>query len=186
MVSKIENGQDVVSFLKAQHQQIKAMFEGVLNASGEQRRDAFFDIRRTMAVHEAAEEEIVHPSARRALPNGDAIVEARLREENAAKTALALLEKLDVDSPEFEAQFRTLKMKVLAHAQSEEKEEFEKLPNVFQQEQLERMAKAVQIAEAIAPTRPHPAVGETAAANFLAGPFASMIDRARDAFVQKH
>jgi hypothetical protein len=41
------------------------------------------------------------------------------------------------------------------------------------------MAKAVQAAEAIAPTRPHAGV-ESATANFAVGPFASMLDRARD------
>ncbi|HKV20936.1 MAG TPA: hypothetical protein VJR50_18015, partial [Mycobacterium sp.] len=42
-----------------------------------------------------------------------------------------------------------------------------------------RLVKAVQAAEAIAPTRPHPGV-ESAGLNFVVGPFASMLDRARD------
>jgi hypothetical protein len=42
------------------------------------------------------------------------------------------------------------------------------------------MAKAVRAAEAIAPPRPHPGV-ESAKTNLLVGPFASMLDRARDA-----
>lgn len=41
------------------------------------------------------------------------------------------------------------------------------------------MTKAVQAAEAIAPTRPHAGV-ESASLNFAVGPFASMLDRARD------
>jgi hypothetical protein len=41
------------------------------------------------------------------------------------------------------------------------------------------MRRAVEIAESTAPTRPHPGV-ESAPANMLAGPFASMLDRARD------
>ena len=45
------------------------------------------------------------------------------------------------------------------------------------------MAKAVLAAEAIAPTRPHPGV-ESAKLNFAAGPFASMLDRARDVIKQ--
>jgi hypothetical protein len=44
---------------------------------------------------------------------------------------------------------------------------------------LERMAKALQAAQAIAPTRPHAGV-ESAKLNFAVGPFASMLDRARD------
>ena len=42
------------------------------------------------------------------------------------------------------------------------------------------MRKVVELAEAVAPTRPHPGV-ESRAANMLAGPFAAMLDRARDA-----
>jgi hypothetical protein len=45
------------------------------------------------------------------------------------------------------------------------------------------MAKAVMAAEAIAPTRPHAGV-ESAKMNFAAGPFASMLDRARDLLKQ--
>jgi hypothetical protein len=42
------------------------------------------------------------------------------------------------------------------------------------------MLAAVHAAEAMAPTRPHPGV-ESAKLNFVVGPFASMLDRARDA-----
>ena len=47
-------------------------------------------------------------------------------------------------------------------------------------DELKQMATAVRAAEAIAPTRPHPGV-ESAKLNFILGPFASMLDRARDA-----
>jgi hypothetical protein len=50
-------------------------------------------------------------------------------------------------------------------------------------ERLERMRKAAELAEKLAPTRPHPGVTRTL--NLLAGPFASMLDRARDAFAGK-
>jgi hypothetical protein len=41
------------------------------------------------------------------------------------------------------------------------------------------MAPAVKLAESIAPTRPHPGI-ELAGEHLLAGPFAAMLDRARD------
>src|SRR4051794_6725501 len=65
MATMISNGLDVVAFLKEQHQQIKSLFSEVRSASGEQRREAFFALRRLLAVHETAEEEIVHPAARK-------------------------------------------------------------------------------------------------------------------------
>lgn len=176
----ISNGTDVVSFLKDQHKRIKALFAKVEGTAGRDREEAFRELRRLMAVHETAEEEIVHPAARSNIPNGAAIVEARLREENEAKKALTAIEKLDLASAEFEAQLLTLKSAVLAHAESEEREEFDKLGDKLEPKRLERMRKAVEMAESVAPTRPHAGV-ESAWANMLVGPFASMMDRARDA-----
>jgi hypothetical protein len=42
------------------------------------------------------------------------------------------------------------------------------------------MKKRTELAESIAPTRPHAGL-ESAAANMLVGPFVSVIDRLRDA-----
>ena len=58
-------------------------------------------------------------------------------------------------------------------------EEFSKLTGELDADDRKRMAGAVQAAEAIAPTRPHAGM-ESAKLNFAVGPFASMLDRARD------
>ncbi len=183
--STIDSGNDVVSFLKAQHQRVKGLFSRVLSSKGEAREEAFFALRRLMAIHETAEEEIVHPAARRALQGGEAVVAARLREENEAKTVLSELETIDVDSAEFETKLRKLQSAVLAHAESEETLEFSRLAGVLDADKLKRMRKAVELAEAIAPTRPHAGI-ESQAGNMIAGPFAAMVDRTRDALSGKH
>jgi len=176
----LDTDQDVIRYIKGQHQHIKALMEAVQTSRGQARSQAFFELRRLMAVHETAEEEIIHPAARRVLEGGDAIIAARLVEERTAKEALIWLERLDVDSAKFEAKFRALQRDVLAHAESEENEELSALELHLDPEQLQRMRKAAEIAESLAPTRPHPGV-ESKAANVLAGPFAAMIDRTRDA-----
>jgi hemerythrin superfamily protein len=180
----MSNGIDVVSFLKEQHEEIKQLFHTVQKSNGAEREQAFYSLRRLLAVHETAEEEIVHPAARSGLPDGDSIVEARLAEEHEAKKVLAELENLDVDSMEFSKKLSLLEQSVLAHAMAEERLEFERLADVFDAERLQSMRKAAEFAEKVAPTRPHPGV-ESRAANLLAGPFASMIDRTRDVFSGK-
>jgi hypothetical protein len=180
----ISNGSDVVSFLKEQHQQIKGMLEDVLRTSGEQRAKSFVALRRMLAVHETAEEEIVHPAARRALADGEAVVHARLREEKLAKEALAELEKIDTESPEFESKLRALAADVVTHAEREEREEFDRLAATLDATRLERMRRAAEFAESVAPTRPHPGM-ESAVANMMIGPFAAMVDRARDVIARK-
>jgi hemerythrin superfamily protein len=176
----VQNTQDVVAFLHAQHEQIKQLFDEVGKARGQARQDSFVRLRRMPAVHETAEEEIVHPKAKKELPAGETVVEQRLVEEHEAKEALRELEGLDVDSPEFESKFRQLQAAVLAHAQAEEHQEFSKLAAELGREQLEKMRRSVELAEKMAPTRPHPGV-ESVGANMLVGPFAAMLDRARDA-----
>ncbi len=177
--TEIATGHDVVAFLVNQHQQIKALFQQVSSSTGEQREEAFTTLRRLLAVHETAEEEVVHPRARKELPDGEEVVDARLQEENEAKQTLAKLESLDIDGAEFEKLFQELQADVLNHASAEEEQEFGRLAEALDDEQLQRMRKAVEMAEATAPTRPHPGV-ESAKANMLAGPFAAMLDRARD------
>jgi hypothetical protein len=182
---EIRSGTDVVSYLKDQHVHIKALFAKVEASTGKDREIAFRELRRLMAVHETAEEEIVHPVAKSRLPNGEALVAARLREENEAKKALSELEKLAIDSTEFEARLSALRAAVMAHADSEEREELDRLADLLDAKRLERLRMAVELAESVAPTRPHPGI-ESALANMLVGPFVAMLDRARDAIAPKN
>jgi hemerythrin superfamily protein len=173
-----------VKLLKDQHNLIKDMFEEVFSASDQKAREkAFIDLRKLLAVHETAEEMVVHPRVRHEAANGDEIVDARLEEEHKAKEMLSALESMDVDSKEFIDELAKFRDAVIDHAEHEENEEFTKLERNLTADDRERMAKAVQAAEAIAPTRPHPGV-ESAKMNFAAGPFASMLDRARDLLKQ--
>ena len=173
--------QDVVDLLLEQHGQIKLLFSQVAEADGDQKRELFEDLVRLLAVHESAEEEVVHPTARRKLDDGDDIVDSRLEEEDQAKHTLADLYDLGVDHPDFDSRLRTLAGAVTRHATNEETEEFSRLREILQPDELRRMAGAVKAAEAMAPTRPHPMVGESATANLLAGPPLAVFDRARDA-----
>ncbi|MDG3010797.1 hemerythrin domain-containing protein [Rhodococcus sp. D2-41] len=175
---------DVIDFLIDQHQQIKSLFRETLAHTGDEREEQFVHLRRLLAVHETAEEEIIHPRAKDELPDGESIVQARLDEENEAKQVLGKLETLDVDSAEFERQLSELRVAVLDHADSEEREEFAQLRRGMSERELERMVRTVRLSESVAPTRPHPGV-ETRGVNLVAGPFASMMDRARDAIVGK-
>lgn len=177
----VQSTDDVVNFLKDQHNMIKDMFEEVLSASSDDaRKTAFIDLRQLLAVHETAEELVFHPRARRELPDGERIVEARLSEEHDAKEQLQRLETLDVGSTEFLVELKAFQQAVIEHADLEEIEEFSRFQRELDADELKQLAGAVRAVEALAPTRPHPGV-ESAKANLIAGPFASMVDRARDA-----
>ncbi|RFU37407.1 hemerythrin domain-containing protein [Actinomadura logoneensis] len=173
-----QNTEDVVDLLRAQHGRIRDLFDEVKNSDGQARKDAFQELVRLLAVHETAEEEIVHPSAR-SLPGGDGIVDDRLAEERAAKEALSELDGMDTDDPRFLPKLDALRVDVLTHARAEERYEFDRLKDQFSPAQLKGFAAAIRAAQATAPTHPHPGT-ESAAKNALMGPMVAIADRVRD------
>ncbi len=171
---------DVVALLMRQHGDIRNLFDEVEAATGEERRDTFRRLVRLLAVHETAEEEIVHPFARRSLPGGEQVVKDRLAEERAAKETLADLDDMDTDDPKFLPRLQALRTAVQEHARAEERYEFTHIRRSTDATKLAAMAKALKAAEAMAPTRPHPGV-ESGAANMALGPVAALMDRTKDA-----
>ncbi|MFZ4151653.1 hemerythrin domain-containing protein [Streptomyces pseudogriseolus] len=170
---------DVVSLLMRQHGDIRNLFDEVEAASGEERRDAFRRLVRLLAVHETAEEEVVHPFVRRSVAGGQEIVEDRLKEEREAKEMLAVLDDMDPDGPDFLPKLIELRRDVQMHARAEERYEFIHIRRSTDVTDLAAMAKAIKAAEAMAPTRPHPGV-ESGAKNMALGPVAALMDRTKD------
>jgi hemerythrin superfamily protein len=170
---------DVIDVLIRQHSEIRDLFIATLQSTGQERAEVFGQLVRLLAVHETAEQEIVHPLARRSLPGGEGIVEDRLAEERRADTVLAELDGMDPDDPRFEPMLEALRADVLTHARSEERYEFMRLRAEFSEAQRRGLAAALRAAQAMAPTHPHPGV-ERPAANLLAGPFLALSDRVRD------
>ncbi|NMI01205.1 hemerythrin domain-containing protein [Pseudonocardia acidicola] len=173
--------QDVVTVLVDQHNQVRNLFGELNTTTGDRKRELFEDLVRLLAVHETAEEEVVHPVARRKIEGGEQVVETRLEEEDQAKRALAELYDLGVDHPEFGDKLTAFEQAVEQHATREESEEFARLRAALSADELQRMAGAVRAALATAPTRPHPGSPESAAGNLLAGPPLAVFDRIRDA-----
>jgi hemerythrin superfamily protein len=169
---------DAVALLIRQHDEIRSLSREVETGRGQRRAEAFERLRRLLAVHETAEEQIVHPFARHSGPRGDEIVDARLEEEKRGKQMLRALERMGTSDPSFPPMFARFRAAVLEHAEHEEREEFPELRKRGHAE-LRGMAAAIKAAEAMAPTHPHPGV-ESATSNMLFGAFVSVADRMRD------
>ena len=120
-------------------------------STGDARREAFQRLVRLLAVHETAEEEIVHPYARRVLPGGVEVVDDRLEEERKAKELLQHMDEAGVDDPDFMTNLERLRLDVLAHARAEERYEFVQLRAHTSEAERRTMAAGVKAAEAMAP-----------------------------------
>ncbi|GAA3855748.1 hemerythrin domain-containing protein [Streptomyces lacrimifluminis] len=171
---------DVVALLMRQHGDIRNLFDEVEQSTGDERRDAFRRLVRLLAVHETAEEEVIHPFTRKSVAGGEDVVKDRLAEEKAAKETLARLDDADTDDPKFLSELAALRAEVMAHARAEERYEFIHIRRSADPARLASLASGIKAAEAMAPTRPHPGT-ESAKKNLALGPVAALVDRTRDA-----
>jgi hemerythrin superfamily protein len=171
--------QGIIEALRHDHDEMREMFARLEAATGEQRRELFQRILGELVRHEVAEEEILRPVSKR--DAGEAIANARIKEESQAEELLKEMEKLDPGSAEFTSKLAKLRREVERHAEAEETKEFPRVAEKETTERLEQMGRAYEAAKMVAPTRPHPSIPNTPVANMLVGPFAAVIDRARDA-----
>jgi hemerythrin superfamily protein len=172
--------------LRRQHQQVKETFAALEQTSGEQRAELFDCLRQTLAVHETAEEIVIHPAGRLLGADVAKVVDARIQEEQQAKRDLADLEKLGPDGDHFGVKLLTFRRAVEAHAAAEEELLFPLLEAQMNPDELRRMSDEIEIAEAMAPTHAHPHGPSSGIGNQLVGPFVAMVDKVRDKLAKAH
>ena len=172
---------DVVTKLLKDHEQVKKLFARVEQAGPAQVANLFRDLTNELVRHEVAEETIVFPVARKVVPNGERVTNARLKEQAAAEELLKEMERETTADPHFSESLAKLQKAVLEHAHKEETLVFEPLRRVLDQARRERLGTEYETAKAVAPTHPHPNAPDSVPANAVVGPIAGLIDRMRDA-----
>lgn len=170
---------DIIAILLEQHKRIRELFTHVKGAQGEHRQQTFDELRALLAAHETGEEMVLRPVSTK--DAGSDVANERNREEEEANRLLADLENMDTSTAEFDRAFAAFEQAVLDHAAHEERDEFPPVRAQEDPDKLRSMGKALQAAEKIAPTHPHPSTAGSPAAQWTVGPFASLVDRARDA-----
>ncbi|WP_213455990.1 hemerythrin domain-containing protein [Rhizomonospora bruguierae] len=140
---------DVVDLLVSQHARIEELFLLVGASAAEVRRDSFAELVRLITVHEAAEQQFVHPLARTG--GGDAMVDDRLREEQRTNDMLGQLVEAGLGHPTFDTSLLLLREAVLGHCQNEERHEHPHLRDALPDEDLRELATVVETFQANAP-----------------------------------
>lgn len=157
---------DVVGFLEGQDAQIKSLFLATLANCGSERTQAFYELRRLLAVHEAAETEIIDPQAEQMLANSSQAVQRRHAEERHTTSMMSELEELNVNTDDFVYRLNELR-KAIADRANRDHQELTELWQESMADDLHRMARAIELGGSTAP-------GE------LAGSFSTMTERARN------
>jgi hemerythrin superfamily protein len=179
-------GQDVVDLLLARHRQVEQLIADHEQATDPATRQARLqELRRRLSIHEAVEEQLVHPLVRRQLPDGHRIAAEVLAQEQEAKELLAALEATAPGTDEHEELVRRLFVGVRHHAVTEETEVFPALRLHLGPRERMRLGAMVERAERLAPTHPHPHAPNTPPGNVVGMPVVGVLDRARDR-VRRH
>lgn len=172
---------NAITFLTEQHDTVRDLLEAVARSSGDRRREAFEPLVRLLAVHETAEEMVIYPALKSHSDEAREVSARHLAQEDESKKMLVDLERMDVDSAEFEELFAEVRAAVETHAASEEREVFPLLEEIRDEHQLRRMKAGLTLAQGMAPTHPHKLAPESAIGNLAVGPMVAMVDRVRDA-----
>jgi hypothetical protein len=138
------SARDVTVVIGSQHERVKALLEAVRQQTGHRRAAAFHALRLTLALHETAEEQAIHPQALRQLGPYDRAANDRIAEEQAAGQTIAALELVDVDSDQFNSTFGHLAASVTDHAAAEEAAEWPALLQITDPPVIRAMVQQMQ------------------------------------------
>jgi hemerythrin superfamily protein len=171
---------DVIDLLLADHKEAKALMGRFDHTEPSERAAYFYEVVNALVRHEVAEERVVYPITRHAVPGGEQEAKARIAEQSEIEQLLVDLEKLDASSEEFATQFGTLRRAVLDHAGAEEATTF---PLLKMEDDESRLALGglYELAKAKAPSHPHPHAPQSPPGDVIFGVVASLFDKARDA-----
>lgn len=172
---------EITELLSKDHDEVEQLFADFeATDSDEEREEIAKKVIRELSVHAAVEEQFVYPLVRAELNDGNDQVDEAIGEHADVKQLLSDLESQDPSSAEYRSTMTSVMQLVRHHVEEEEGEMFAQLRSATDADHRERLGDFVDKAKAAVPTHPHPLVPGTATAQLVAGPWATMVDKARD------
>ena len=179
--------QDVVDVLTTDHHEVLDLLQQIKTSTNtEERRDLADTVISELVRHSVAEEMFVYPAMRKHLPGGEEAVEHDIKEHKELELTMTKLEAVSAEDPEFVQLLGQLETVLRDHVQDEEAEQFPGLRAQVPREELVEIAKKVEAAKKIAPTRPHPLAPNNAVFHMLVGPGVGLVDRLRDKLTNRN
>lgn len=173
--------QDVTEVLTQDHREFLSLVDEIRATSDPERRRELADTMIAEIVrHAVAEEMHVYPAMEEHLPDGERAVAHDKQEHNELEQTMKELEGTDAASPRFLELVDSMEAQLRDHISDEEGEQFPVLRQRVPRDQLLDMARKVETAKRIAPTRPHPSAPNERPFHLVAGPGVGMVDRLRD------
>lgn len=174
--------QDVIDLLMSEHREVESLLDQIAQ-TGQQpnARDIADQVIAMLVKHSVAEEMYVYPAMREYLEGGEESVEHDKQEHQELEELLKQLEGLEADDPQFPQCVAAIQNVLADHVSDEETEQFPRMRAAIPTDQLIDLRGKVEMAEKIAPTRPHPGAPDSEMFHKVVGPGVGMVDRLRDA-----
>lgn len=175
-------GQDVLDLLMSEHRAAESLLDQIAQTEQQPNaRDIADQVISMLVKHSVAEEMYVYPVLEQYLDDGKESVEHDKGEHQELEELLKTLEGLETEDPQFPQTVARIREVLADHISDEEGEQFPRLREVVPGEKLVELRGKVEMAERVAPTRPHPEAPHSEMFHKIAGPGVGMVDRLRDA-----
>jgi iron-sulfur cluster repair protein YtfE (RIC family) len=172
---------DIIKLLTEDHAEVSQLFGRFSRSSKPESQDQLAkEIIHELSVHAAVEETFVYPLLRAKVEAGGELADRSIHEHQEMKRLLSDIEKLDATKAESSRMMDKLSSEVRRHVAEEEREVLPKLRQATDAGLRDKVGSVVEKAKSVVPTHPHPMVPGNAVAQLLAGPWASLVDHARD------
>ena len=172
---------DVIELLEHDHREVEQMFAEFELARDANDKEALRDkIIIELVRHSEAEEQAVYPAIRKAIDNGDRIVEREIDEHSKAERIMKELDRMKSDDPQFGVLMQQLMAAIKQHVQEEENEVFPQFRAKVDPQELQKLGETVERLKKVVPTHPHPMAPDRPPFNALLGAGAGLVDRLRD------
>lgn len=165
---------------KRDHVALDALLERLHSSTGDEQDEVLMRICRLVFPHAFAEEAVLWPVIRRALPDGEALTLQVEREHQEVNELVTRLESGAVTGTERQPLLDRLTTVLRDDVRDEEDVLLPRLQERLTPVQLRRLGLAWEAVRRLAPTRPHPTVARRPPGNALAAAPLSVLDRTRD------
>ena len=170
----------VLTRQRRDHVELDGLLTRLRTSTGPEQDEILTQICRLVFSHAFAEESVLWPAVRAALPDGERLTLEIEREHQAINEVVTRLETMPPGSPERPALIDEM-VELLQHdVRGEEDELLPRLQQAVDVRTLRRLGRSWELVRRTSPTRPHPRVARRPPGNVLAALPLTVLDRSRD------
>lgn len=179
-VEEMGGSASLLSRQRRDHAELERLLERVDASTGVEQDSALLDLYRLVFPHAFAEESVVWPAVRRALPDGNELTLRNEKEHQEINELVVRLERTRHCDPDRRPLVEQAAALLRQDARDEEDLILPRLQAALDAAALRRLGRTWELVRRTAPTRPHPVVSRRPPGNVVAAVPLTLIDRARD------